>query len=107
MIHKPLVVAAERLRDDLAELHSNLHKKHEGASRQVISADLRASVTHLAETRMVNVAPRADVQGIVPAERPGNLNMDGRACAVRASKELILLRQVSVGSIGGIQGDCE
>jgi hypothetical protein len=75
MVDQQFVVTAERLRDDLVELKSALRGRYKASSRQVVSPDLRASATRLAETWMVGIAPRPDVQGIVSAEVLGNLNI--------------------------------
>jgi hypothetical protein len=75
MVDEQFVVTTERLQDDLAELKSDLRGKYKAPSKQVMSADLRARATHLAETWMVNIAPREDVQSIISAETLGNLNI--------------------------------
>jgi hypothetical protein len=75
MIDGQFVVSVERLRDDLATLKSDIHKKYKLPDRQVILPDLQVRASHLAEVWLVGIGARNDVQAVVSSELLGNLNV--------------------------------
>jgi hypothetical protein len=75
MIDDQLVLRVERLRDSIENLRAELHGKYKQPIRQVTSKDIRETAARLAETWMVDVAARADVQSALSPPLLADLNI--------------------------------
>lgn len=56
MVDEQVILAAERLRDDVSDFRRQLRAQYPLASRQVAAAEYRARAAHLAETWLVELA---------------------------------------------------
>ncbi len=74
MIDESVILAAERLRDDLSEFRRELRQRHAQA-RQVTATEIRKQAAHLAETWLVEVAPLPNVAVVIGKDAIADLNV--------------------------------
>ncbi len=75
MVDDHFTLTVERLRDDLGDLKVQLRKKYKASGRQVVSENLKSNAARLAESWMVNIGPRREVQNVLSADVLGDLNV--------------------------------
>jgi len=75
MVDEQLILAAERLRDDLTEFRSALRQRYRGESAQVTSDELRERAAHLGETWLVELTAGRDVAVAIGSETIADLNV--------------------------------
>lgn len=75
MVDEQVILAAERLRDDMAEFRRFLHARHSPASRQVTKEEYRTHAARLAETWLVELATDEGVGVAVGSATLADLNV--------------------------------
>jgi hypothetical protein len=75
MIDGQLILALERLRDELTELKAAIHSRYRGATRQVRADDIKTRAARAAETWMVNLAHQGDIRELVASDYLAELNV--------------------------------
>ncbi|GIK82402.1 MAG: hypothetical protein BroJett024_35070 [Alphaproteobacteria bacterium] len=75
MIDEQTILAAERLRDDLADFKTEIGRRHRPASRQVTSQSLRRDAARLSERWLVELAPLSPVVAALGDSTVADLNV--------------------------------
>ena len=70
-----LILAAERLRDDLTQLRSNLRSRYKKKSSQVVARDAKEKAAGLAEIWLTELAPRDEVAAAVDSDYLADLTV--------------------------------
>ena len=76
MIDDTLVLRAERLRDELDSLRSELRARYRVPTRQVIAPNLKSQAATLAERWLVEIAPNSDVKNAVGGQLIADLTVE-------------------------------
>lgn len=75
MIDEYLILTAERLRDDLAELKALLRRRYRSGSKQVRASEVKTEAARLAEIWLVDLAGRSEVTEVVNSDYLADLNV--------------------------------
>jgi hypothetical protein len=75
MIDDQVILTIERLRDSLVELRTDLRGRYGRTDRQVTSEPLRKAASEIAEAWMIDIAPRPEINKIIPSDYLADLNV--------------------------------
>jgi hypothetical protein len=75
MIDDSIVLTIERLRDELVELRASIKSRYRKPTSPVIASEMKATAARIAETWMVNVAPRLEATSAISSDYVADLNV--------------------------------
>lgn len=75
MVDETVILAAERLRDDLEDLRSRLRKRYIAATRQVTADDLRTAASRAAERWLVEISGDPPVVAAIGSKVAADLSV--------------------------------
>lgn len=75
MVDESIILAAERLRDDVDELRTGIRSRYSAAQRQVTADDLRGGAARAAERWLVEIATDQAVAAAVGSEVVADLSV--------------------------------
>jgi hypothetical protein len=75
MVNEELILAAERLRDDLAELRTRLRERYPKSTRQVVADDIRTESARLAEVWLVGIATDQEATAAIGPKTAADLSV--------------------------------
>ena len=75
MPHEQVILATDRLRDDLSSIRAELRRRYPSAAAQVTNDPIRKHIASLAETWLIEVAGDSSVLAAVGSEILGDLNV--------------------------------
>jgi len=75
MIDEALILALDRLRDELADFRVEMRTRYKDPDRQVTASDLKERAAKMAETWMVRVAQVPEVKSAVDSDYLGDLTV--------------------------------
>jgi hypothetical protein len=74
-LDEQLILAAERLRDDLTQLRTDLRSRYKQKTSQVVARQIKEQATALAEIWLTELAPREEVTAAVDSDYVADLTV--------------------------------